>query len=518
MRDPTKEWQMKYTKMDEFLRPGARFVLIVLVALLALGGSINAEETLKLTILHMNDPHAHYLAHDGKESTGPIGGFHRAATVIKDTLKQSRSEGRKTLVLLAGDLLTGSPYSRQYKGRLGVKLLNTMGFSAMVVGNHEFDHGKDNLLQKLRPQMAFRLLSANITDESGHYLFERATEEKVGPSNTRIVIFGLTTETTPDISSPGNVDGLFFQDSVETAKGFLKAYSHDDVVIALTHIGITRDRELALAFPKIDVIVGGHTHTLLQKPERPGQSGPIIVQAGADAKWVGLLNVDLQNGSVVNYDGRLIDLDSKVLADPKIAAIIAEHPLPPKWSEKIAETRVFLDGNRTAGGSAALNSLGRLISYLMAEEAGAEAAFTNQGGIRNSISVGKITLGDIDMALPYPNKLVKLILTGEDLLAVLQRSHDNDPYSGGKLLTYGLDYHIAGGKVKIDRVARKPFDPRQNYSIATNDFLAAGKDGYEILRDRAQDVHRYTTAVKKILMDFLKEKQTITTDTLAETK
>ncbi len=508
---------MKYGNRMDFFRRGTIFAVAALAALLVVTGSSHAKETLKLTIFHMNDIHTHYVPHDGTECTGHVGGLMRASTVIKEQIEQCRANGRTPLLLMAGDLLTGTPYGTKYKGKLGVKLMNTMGFKAMAVGNHEFDNGRCHLIQELKPGMHFKLLSANIIDDSGAYPFDRSMEERFPQAGTRMVIFGLTLTETPKKTS-GKTTGLQFQDSIKTAKAFLKDYRHKDLVIALTHIGLDQDRKLAGKCPKIDVIVGGHSHSVLEKPERPFCGGPIIVQAGSYAKWVGRLDVDVQDGRVVRSRGRLIPLTAKYKDDPEIAALLEQNPLPEGTLDKIAETRVLLNGEATKRGSRDPACLGRLVAYLMAKEAGADAAFINQGGIRASVNVGDIRRYDAEIALPFSNKLVKLTLLGRDLRDVLEQGAEMDPYKGGILLTSGLDYRTSGGKVFIKNVGNQPFDPEKKYLIATNDFLADGKDGHTVLGEKKQDVEVTSTLIRDLFVNFLKQKKVITRKLLAETK
>lgn len=493
------------------------FALSALVAILAVVGSAEAKETLKLTILHMNDIHSHYRPHDGTESTGKVGGLMRAATAIKEELKQCRAEGRTPLLLMAGDLLTGTPYGKEYKGKLGVELMNKMGFRAMAVGNHEFDKGLGHLMKVLKPEMSFKLLSSNITHKSGAYPFDRSIEDRFPEAETRMVVFGLTLTNTPKRTG-GNTNGLVFHDSIKTAKAFLKDYRHKDLVIALTHIGLDQDRKLARRCPKIDVIVGGHSHSVLEKPKRTVCGGPIIVQAGSYTRWLGRLDVDVRNGRVVKSKGRLIQLTSKYKDDPEIAAAIKKKELDAEFFEKIAETRVPLNGDRTRRGSKDLNCLGRLVAYLMAKAVGADLAFVNQGGIRASFNVGDITLYDAGIAFPFPGTVVKLTLSGKDLREVLAQSAAMAPFAPGILLTHGVEYRIACGNVKIKRVGKEPFDPNKKYIIATNTFLANGGDDHSKLKELAQDVEPTSADILKLLVGFLKEKQVITKEVLAETR
>jgi 5'-nucleotidase / UDP-sugar diphosphatase len=503
-------------------RRSALIAILSALALLFVGfapvAAAPSDHVLKLTILHMNDPHGHYAPYKSGNYSGLIGGFAKAEAVMADVATKDKAEGRHTLILMAGDLLTGTPFSMVFKGTLGVELMNKMKFDAMVVGNHEFDYGQDNLLNNLKPIMKFPLLSANIRTTGGKHPFESIFEKKFPGTDTKIEIFGLTTQETPITTHPKNVKGLVFDDPIATAKGILKHVGPKDLVIALTHLGIQEDKKLAAACPRINVIIGGHSHTELLEPVKVGNT--IIGQAGAYAKYVGRIDLDVKDGKIKKYSGGLILLDDKIKEDPEIAAIIENHQqqMSSNLQKVIGKSDVVLQGNEWAVRSGKTTNLGRLIAYLLASSAGTKAAVMNGGGIRESIKQGDVTLGDVYTVLPFSNTVVKMDLIGADLLAALQRSADLPKGNGGKLQTYGIDYSVKGGKVRIRRIACKPFEPEKTYSVATNDFLMAGGDGYSIFKNKGKNSYDTGKQVADLLIDFIKDERVITQKALDEIK
>lgn len=486
--------------------------LMCVCVLLVLSG--RARASFNITILYMNDPHAHYAPYKKAGGTGFIGGFARAATLIKKITERNRSEGRTTLTLMAGDLLTGTPFSTVWKGKLGVSLMNRMQFAAMAVGNHEFDEGRDHLLLKLRPAMNFPLLSANIVDEAGQYLFERSMVEKIPSLGTTVFIFGLTTEQTPTTTHPENVKGLRFLNAVASAKKLLRGSSDQDLVIALTHLGVEGDKELARSCPKIDLIVGGHSHTALFQPLKVNRT--LVVQAGAYAEYLGRLDLDVIDGRIASYHGELIHLGEDVPKDKEISTIINNYKakMDSRLSEVIGKTDVFLDGRLSTVRSGKESNLGKLIAFLMAQRLNTQVALINGGAIRSSLNTGDITRGDIYTVLPFPNHPVKLNLSGKDLQAVIQRSVDLPVGSGGKLQTFGVTYHMKNGNVVIDRVGDTSFNPEQPYSLAINDFLLAGGDGYELFKEKGRDAYQSPDLTSDLLIRFVMKRKVITPDTL----
>ncbi len=499
-------------KFNDTSRKGLPLLLIAVLLCLWAGNSAFSAETLELSILHMNDPHAHYATEDGND--GPVSGFAKAQTVIKELSARNAAEGRETLILMAGDLLTGTPFSMVFKGKLGVALMNKMGFQVMTVGNHEFDYGQDNLLNTLKPVMQFPLLSANTKTSEGARLFDASVEKKYPNAQTKVIILGLTTAETPTTTHPKNIKGLAFDDPISTAKEFLKDAKDEDLVIALTHIGIDDDKLLAEAVPKIDVIIGGHSHTKIPRPLKVRDT--IICQADAYAKYVGRLNLEALDGKVVKHEGELIHLGPDVKEDPEIAAVIEEHKVAmgPEMEKIIGKTDVFLEGGRHAVRSGRNTNLGRIITRIMADYARADAGIINGGGIRSSINEGDITMSDVYTSLPFSDIVTKVDLVGTDLQALLQYSQDLEPGSGGKLQTFGFTYSVQDGKVRIESVRGKKFDPASVYSVATNDFLAAGGDGYSVIKDRGKNCYGYAKQVSDLLIDFIKQHQVITADLL----
>ena len=493
-------------------------ILAYLFSCLFMVGASQAAETLKLTILHMNDPHAHYLPYAESGVEGLIGGFAKAQTVLKQVQARSQAEGRHTLLFMAGDLLMGTPFSTAFKGKLGVTLMNKMKFNAMTVGNHEFDYGQDNLLVNLKPLMEFPLLSSNTRTSSGQNVFQGVVEKKYPESNATVVIFGLTTTDTPTTTHPDNVKGLVFDDPIATAKGILDRVSEKDLVIALTHVGVQEDKKLAEACPKISVIVGGHSHTAIFEPMKVNQT--IISQAGAYARYVGKLDLDVVDGKITNYKGELIELTSAIKEDQEIAAIIAEYKakLDASLSKVIGKTEVFLEGTRRSVRSGKETNLGRLIAYNMGMNSRSDVAILNGGGIRGSIKEGDITLNDVYTVLPFPDTVVKMNLSGEDIIAVLQRGAELEPGSGGKLQTFGLTYTLDGDKVTIEKISGQPFDPGKTHSVATNDFLAAGGDGYKVFKEKGKNLYNSGPLISDLFINYISEKKVITQQLLDSLK
>lgn len=489
--------------------------VLCLIATLALPiAGWSKDTSCNLAILYFNDPHAHYLPH-GKDARG---GFGKLRTQISRERVQARNEGKETLLLLAGDLLMGTPFSTAFKGELGVKLLNIMQLTAMVVGNHEFDYGQKNLLSRLRPMMTFPLLGANVRTSTGEDVFERSTKIRVGENGPTVIVVGLTTVETPTETSPNNVKGFNFLDVVETCKELLADVGETDIVIALTHLGVNEDKRLAEGCPKIDIIIGGHSHTALFEPILVNNT--VICQAGYYAEYLGKLDIELINGQVAKHAGKLIFMGPAIEEDPEVSSLIDEYKsrMDGSLDEVIGRTDVAMDGSPCVVRSGGASILGRFIAYNMAVSSGADAGIINGGAIRSGFDVGDITLGEVYSVLPLSDSVVKMDLTGADIAEIMQRSFTLEDGSGGKLQSFGIDYILEEGQIKIVNIGGRGFDPQVTYSLAANNFLAAGGNGYSILKERGRNMYDSASSVSDLLINFIKNAREINSATLDSLK
>ncbi len=462
----------------------------------------------KLTIIYMNDTHGRYSSE--KDSSGlSTGGFAKAATVIEGIRKTCELEGRTTITLLAGDMFSGTAYSAVFKGKLGVRLMNAMRFSAMSVGNHEFDYGLPNLMKRLRPAMKFPLLSANIRYADGKTVFKPYVVEKLPDKKCGILILGLTTENTPELTHPRNVNGLAFDDPVNITRQIVENHGKNKFIIALSHLGVEKDKKLGLLCPGIDVIIGGHSHTALFEPVKLGNT--LVCQAGAYSQYVGRLDLDVKDGHIENYKGELIKLDGTVEENPRIRSILQKYSstMAPFFSKIVGSSAIGLDGSLSAVRSSRPNPLGTLVAYVMAKAVNAEAGIINGGAIRDGLRIGPITNADIYGVLPFQNLVVKVALRGDAIQTVLRRSLELPDRSGGKLQTYGFKYEVSSGEIQIKEVGSKPFRPEEYYSVALTDFLLAGGDGYTTLGAKGKTVVPDGSSLNQIFADFIKDKKEI---------
>ncbi|MFJ6209877.1 5'-nucleotidase C-terminal domain-containing protein [Lysinibacillus sp. NPDC092081] len=470
------------------------------------------KDGFNLTILHSNDTHAH------------VEDAPKRATKVKEL----RAANANSLLLDAGDVFSGTLYFNEFAGEADMKLMNLMGYDAMAFGNHEFDLGASPeghaALAKFVKGAEFPLLGANL-DFSKDSLFDGLQFKTITKDfedgkiyngiikeidGEQVGIFGLTTEETPTISSVVNVQ---FANYIDSAKKAVAEFEKQGVnkIIAVTHIGFDdsadwdNDQLLAKAVEGIDVIVGGHTHTPLNKPvkaETPFKNPTIIVQTGQYSENLGELDLTFDdNGAIVDYLGQLHPLKD-VKADAEAEALLAPYKekISKMLNQSTGNTAVSpLNGGRGLWGvRAGETNLGNLITDGML--AGAKKidpevqfAFQNGGGIRAGIDAGDITVGEVMTVMPFGNALGIVKLTGAEIYDIVEHSVKEFPKeSGGFLHFSGLQVEFdgkapAGKRVKSIKLNGKELDKATYYKAATNTFTAKGGDGYDTLKKVYED-------------------------------
>lgn len=458
-------------------------------------------ELTHITILYFNDYHGHILpfkAHFNDEHT--VGGMARIATIVKQ-IKEENGENRvPTLFLCAGDVLQGTPMSTVFKGEPDFLCLNEMDLNAMVLGNHEFDYGQENL-NELRDMAKFAILGANVLSERGEAPIVRGYYTR-NLHGIKVHILGLVTDETPVTTHPKNVEKLVFADPIHTAKKVLAKLDKDDIIIALTHLGYEEDKKLAKAAGDIDIIIGGHSHTKLERPVKLGNT--IICQAYEYGEFVGRLDLDVEEGMVSHVTGSLIPVTEDIEEDEKVKEIVDGYAakLDESLKQVIGTAVVPLNGEREDIRNKETN-LGNLIADVMRTAGKADIAFINGGGIRASIDQGDITVEEVLTVLPYGNHLVTLQLTGNEIMAILARHAGLEPGDGAFLQVSGLRMEITNKTITLLSVGGMQLETEKLYTVATNDFLAAGGDGYETFKNGRNYVDT-GLLVSDIMVDHIK--------------
>lgn len=452
--------------------------------LLGLMSSAAAEETAApagkhITILHTNDMHARAY-----ESTNGEMGFAKIAGIF-DSYK---SKNPNTLIVDGGDAVHGTTFATLVGGESVVEAMNAMGYDVMVPGNHEFNYGYKKLLN-LANKLDFPMISANVKEPNGRLFAPYIIKEIDG---VKIGIFGLTTSETAYKTHPKNVEGLTFTDSSKEAQLIVdELKDKTDVIVAIGHLGmdessVDTSSKVVKEVKGIDVFVDGHSHTVLEDG-LVGDNGTLIVSAGEYTKNVGVVDLWVDGGAVVKKQATLINQEEAagIAPNAEVAALVEATKKSQEaiLAETVGESAVLLEGAREKVRAGETN-LGNLLTDAIIDVTGADAALTNGGGIRASIDQGTITKGEVITVLPFGNQIVTLKVTGADIKAALENGVSDYPNPKGAFPhVSGIAFKIDPAAAKGDRVhsvtiGGKALDDNAIYTLATNDFIAAGGDEY----------------------------------------
>lgn len=455
-----------------------RLIIPVLIAGVSFCASADS-----LVILHTNDTHSQI-----DPAANGLGGVHRRKAVVDSVRNVHRGN---TLLIDAGDMVQGSLFFNIYHGELEEKLMNALGYDIRILGNHEFDNGMTVLAENLTNSKA-DLLAANYqtlgTPLEG--LFIPYTIRSYGGKRIAFIPVNLQPE---GMISPRNTEGLGYLDAIEAANNlawFVKNIEQADMVIALSHIGYTKDAALARLSKDIDVIIGGHSHTKIN-PDDPASEPHIIknsngrdvlvAQTGRGGEQVGEIVIDLDNISATPAY-RLITVDSRLdnRLDPAVEAIIAPYrtEVDALNSVKIAKTARYLD----KASPDLLNFASDFVALRGRELAkNVDFAILNKGGLRNSLPEGDITEGEVITLMPFFNRIQVLEIKGKSLL----EAFDTMARAGGNGVSSEVEaiFDPSTKKCTEVKVNGKPIDPEATYRIATIDYLAQGGDYMHALCD-----------------------------------
>jgi 5'-nucleotidase/UDP-sugar diphosphatase len=465
---------------------------VIGILLIVAGLQVQAAERapVKVTILFFNDIHGHLLPFKVKTDKGKVevGGIARISTLVKKIRYENNKKGIRTFVLIAGDILQGTPMSTIFQGRPDVECFNAIGVAAMTVGNHEFDFGMENFLY-LKKMAFFPFLSSNIIwRQTGTRICKPFVTFHL-TDNLSLSIIGVTTKELLTNTNPLNVSKVDVLDSVQSVKESYEKVKGKGPVIILSHSRHQTDRDIAEFVPGIQAIIGGHDQILLSPYRRIGSVD--VFQAFEKGRYLGLMDLEIDPISkrVVLASNAYIQITADINEDPVVDKIVAQYRdrMDKKYIEIIGQSAVFLDAEREKIRYEETN-LGNFVTDIMRESSGAQIALLNSGSIRASIDSGPITVEDVFKTVPFANEIVLIELNGKELLQTLARSvkgkHEDE--DGGFLHVSGIRFIIRGHNVENVRVGENltPLDPGKVYRVAVNDFLASGGDGYEIFAEK----------------------------------
>lgn len=499
------------------------FRLLSSAAALAItAGAASADYS--LTILHTNDFHSRFEPISKYDSTCSgednaagecFGGSARLVTALED----AKARLDNYLLVDGGDQFQGTLFYTYYKGKLAAEMMNKMGYDAMTVGNHEFDDGPE-VLRGFVDSVDFPVLMSNA-DISGEPLLSDAIMKStiIEKNGEKIGLIGLTPQDTDELASPG--PNIVFTAPADAVQGEVDKLAEEGVnkIIVLSHSGYKVDISVAENTTGVDVIVGGHTNTLLG--EMDGAEGPYptmvgdtaIVSAYAYGKFLGELNVTFDDdGKVISAEGAPLIMDASVAEDEATVDRIAEAaaPLDEIRNKVVAETSDEIVGSREMC-RAEECPMGNLVADAMLDrvkDQGIDVAISNGGGLRASIDAGEVTMGEVLTVLPFQNTLSTFQVKGSTLVEALENGVSQMEEGAGRFpQVSGMSFTIdpsaePGSRISDVKVGGTDIDPEKVYGVVSNNYVRNGGDGYKMFVD-AENAYDFGPDLADVTAEYL---------------
>jgi 2',3'-cyclic-nucleotide 2'-phosphodiesterase / 3'-nucleotidase len=473
------------------------------IVLIAVG--LQAQEA-RIQILGTTDTHGHVMAEDTFSLQPANQGWAKVATLIR----HQQATNPNTILVDCGDTIQGEPLNyvrnalRRDLPEPSIAILNALGCSAMVVGNHDYDFGLD-VLREVEKQAKFPFLSANTVDAKGRSGF--LSHRVVTVAGVRVALVGFTTPQVPAMTEPGNYAGLSFQDIVTAAHTLvphLREQEKADVVIALLHSGLGSvdgregDENAALRLadqvPGLDAIFTGHTHQAIQTQHK----GIPIVQAQCFGRALAVVDLDLRQESgrwrVVAAAGRLLKPDEQTAADPEVLRLTAELRAATDRYLDTAATNLQVDLD-SRWSRMEDTPLMQLIHLVQRQAASTQLSAAASPGPKLFIPKGPTSVRQFYALSPFESQVARIRITGDQLRRYLEHAarhytHSWEPELYNREVPFynydmvdGVSYALNLGKPAGSRVQNlsyqgKPVRPEQTFTMAISTYRLRGGGGY----------------------------------------
>jgi len=441
------------------------------------------------------------------------------SAVLAAHLRRLRAENPEgTIVLDGGDAFQGTMISNLQCGRPVVKQMNLLGYSGLAIGNHDFDWSADTLARRVA-EMRFSALGANVVERrSGRMPRWMRSDTLLVRRGVRVALFGMSFVGTPRVTLATNVAHLRFEDDSATAARLVPALRkrwRPQLVIELGHTPAETDStrkasgdlgRLARGVRGVDLWMGGHSHNYVLDEI----GGATVMIPGSHGQAVGVcdLTVDAVAGGVVERRARIVSTYAdEVEPDSLLAARVAD------WNAGVATLAATPIGRNTRaltrdrGGE---STLGNVMADAMRAEAKTDMAFTNSGGLRADLPAGMITKGTVYDVVPFDNTLVIVKLTGAGVRAMLEDGLAHGRVAQQSGLRYRFDLSRPRGQrlLSVSLANGSALDDTTTYTVAVNNFMAAGGESYDTLartKDQVDTGVLLRDALERHLMALTRE-------------
>jgi 5'-nucleotidase len=475
--------------------------------------TVTTERLKKFTILHSNDMHGDFLA----ESKGAAGNLIGGLALLSGYINKVRQEEKNTLFVISGDMLQGSMIDTEYKGLSTMEIMNYLAPNVVTLGNHELDYGFPHLLF-LEKMANFPIVNANL-------YIKKYNKRLMNPylilnvDGFDIMFIGIVTEEVMKSLKLDTSIGTFvgLEDAAAEVGKICNAYKNEDVdlTILLTHIGFEEDKKLAAMLDPewgVDMIIGGHSHTILEQPAQVNNI--LIAQAGVGTDQIGRFDivVDDDTNSIVEWKWQLIPVNNNIAEpDAELEKFIGtfKDEVDRKYNRLISRlTRRLTHPLREIE-----TELGNLITDSLVESAMSDVVFIGSGSIRGQQLGPLVTLSDLKKVYPYDGPLYRVKLTGQQLLnlfAYIMRAENRIPGESNCFqVNKGVEavYNDVEKRLESLRINGKPVEADNQYTISLQEYHY--KNSVQSLNLTTQELTKLgdskivTTSAQNVLEEYL---------------
>ncbi len=457
----------------------------------------------ELVLIHWNDFHSSNLPYQtgSREAGYQVGGYAYLAGYV-DSL---RRVFHTALTLDAGDEFQGSPISNLTRGLSQFLILNKIQPSAFTIGNHEFDYGFENLRRVLK-HAQFPVVSTNLFDSSKMDLLTKPYQI-VKAGKIKVAILGVAWSDLKSSMLASNAIGLGIYDPAgQVMKYVNEVKKKADIIVLLSHSGAYEDSLLATQLQEVDVIIGGHSHTVLRQPKRVNNI--LICQAGSNGRYVGVLQagVDKRRRCLTEYQYQLIETrNDRIRPYQPVAQVVDSLENSIKAEMDAVIGTLLTDWRRNSDGE---SNIGNWICDVTRAYFNADIAFMNSGGIRKGLRAGPIRNRDVWEISPFDNTIVKVKVSGAQLWQMLQYRLENPR---DFLQVSGLKYVYDGKQKKLlsVEVGNKPLSEQAEYWLVTNNFIISQFERFFGINPAAVTIVPTDIIGRDILLQAVKSQGTI---------
>ena len=472
----------------------------------------------RFTILHSNDMHGDFLAEVQGAEGRLIGGLALLSGYINDVRRQEEN----VLYVISGDMVQGSVIDSEYRGISTMEIMNYLAPDVVTLGNHEFDYGLPHLLF-LEKVANFPIVNANLYIKPYHKRL-MSPFHVVNKAGFDILFIGIITESVvASLTSDEQIAGFISLEEASTEVGRItNAYKDEDIdlTVLMTHIGFESDCELAaLLKPEwgVDLIIGGHSHTILEQPAEV--NGVLIVQAGVGTDQIGRFDllVDDDTNSIVEHEWQLIPINNEIAAPDQglqdyinsFKAVVDRkyNGLICKFARRLTHPKREVE-----------TELGDLVADALAETTGVDVMFVGSGSIRVKELGPLVTLGGFISCCPYDDALTKFVVTGSQLkkiFAHIMRPENRDGEGECYQASRGVEavYDDANRRLVSLKLRGEPVAEDRHYTMCLQQYHVRNSASYlNISEEELSALSRpkvVSTSLQDTLQEYLRNHQNV---------